>query len=157
MTSTSAAEERLTGDAGFSLIEVLMAVILVGTAFVAILGGLRMLLLGSSINRQHAQAEAIAVSAAEELKAVDHAACAGATDAGYLAAVRSPNIVIPDGWDAQSAIRITQVQYWDGSGWGSTCYDANGLHLQRVTVEVESPDGRATENIEVLKGPRPSP
>jgi Tfp pilus assembly protein PilV len=150
-------EERLHGEGGFSLIEVLMAVILVGTAFVAILGGLRMLLLGSSINRQHAQAETIAISAAEELKAADHTACAAANDGGYLAAVRSPNIVIPAGWNAQAAIRITQVQYWNGTSWGSTCYDANGLHLQRVTVEVGSPDGHATESIDVLKGPRPSP
>lgn len=150
--------ERGTGDAGTTLIEILMAVILVGISFVALLAGLSTVALGSDIHRQQADAEVVLTSAAEHLKApeVPHQPCANENDAVYLAAVRSATV--PPGWDPTSTIDITSVLYWDGSTFVPTpCYDTvafgNLLTLQEITIEVRSPDGRAEESITIVRGP----
>lgn len=149
---------RGTGDAGTSLIEVMVAVILVGITFVALLAGLSTVALGSDIHRQQADAEVVLTSAAERLKApeVPHQPCANEDNPIYLAAARSA--AVPPGWDPTSTIRIAPggVRYWDGSSFGGICHDnALGLlTLQEITLEVRSPDDRAVETITIVRGPK---
>jgi len=151
---------RGTGDAGTSLIEVMVAVILVGITFVALLAGLSTVALGSDIHRQQADAEVVLTSAAERLKApeVPHQPCANENNAVYLAAARSA--AVPPGWDPTSTIRIAPggVRYWDGANFGATCHDTatlgHLLTLQEITLEVRSPDDRAVEKITIVRGPK---
>jgi len=152
--------ERGTGDAGTTLIEILMAVILVGIAFVALLAGLSTVALGSDIHRQQADAEVVLTSAAEHLKAPEvlHQPCAEPDNPIYLAAARSA--VVPPGWDLPtSTINILAVHYWDGSDFAedNLCYDTpafgNLLTLQEITLEVRSPDERAVESITIVQSP----
>lgn len=156
--------ERGTGDAGTTLIEILMAVILVGVAFVALLAGLSTVALGSDIHRQQADAEVVLTSAAEHLKApeVAHVACATPATPTYLDAARSATL--PPGWDPTS-IEILSVRYWVGptddpvdDEFGPTCCDTDLLGhlltLQEITLEVRSPDERAVESITIVRGPK---
>ncbi len=154
---TDAPVDRGAGDAGTTLIEVLMAVILVGTAFVALLSGFGTVAIGSNIHRQQADAEVVLTSAVERLKdpAVEHVPCADAGTTTYLDAVRSATV--PTGWVPAATITIPSVAYWDGTGFTPTCHDTPALGhvltLQEITVEVVSPDGRATESVSIVKGP----
>ena len=147
---------RLAGDDGSSLIEVLMAVLILGIAGAAILGGLLAAVRGTDVHRQQSQVEAALVSAVEALKdpSVARIPCATASTAPYLTAVRSA--ALPAGWSATSTVQITSVRYSDGSTFGATCHDTDTLrHLlraQMVTVQVSSPDGRARQSVSVVKG-----
>jgi type II secretory pathway pseudopilin PulG len=147
---------RLSGDDGTTLLEVLMAVVILGLAGAAILGGLLATVQGTDLHRKQTHAEAALVSAVEALKdaSVPSIPCAAPTAASYLAAARSATL--PAGWDPATTVRITSVQYSDGSAFGTTCYDTDALrHLLRaqlITVEVASPDGRARQSVSVVKG-----
>jgi type II secretory pathway pseudopilin PulG len=148
--------DRVTGDAGTSLIEVLMAVVILGLAGAAILGGFLASVRGSDLHRQQSQVESALVSAVEALKdpAVARVPCATASNASYLSAVRSATL--PAGWSSTSTVRITAIRYADGLAYGTTCQDTDALrHLlrsQMITVQVSSPDGRARQAVSVVKG-----
>ena len=81
----------------------MVAVILVGIAFVALLAGLSTVALRSDIHRQQADAEVVLTSAAEHLKApeVEYQPCAGPTNDTYLDAARLA--VVPPRWDVKTA------------------------------------------------------
>jgi Tfp pilus assembly protein PilV len=153
---------RVSGDAGVTLIEILMTVVLLGLAGVALLSGMATVSLGSDIHRKQTDAEVVLASAVERLKDPDvqHIPCADravpAKIDGYLAAARSASV--PTGWDPATTIDITSpVRYWNGADFGPTCYDTDALGhlltLQELTVEVRSPDGRAVESVTVVRGP----
>lgn len=141
-----------------SLAEILVAIAIIGIAFSGILGGLASVALGSRLHRERSELQVVLGSAAEAVRdpaAAPHVTCAAATEATYLAAARA--IALPAGWTASSTVDITAVRYWDGTGFGATCYDTvplgNLLRLQLVTVEVTSPDGRTSESTNVVKSP----
>lgn len=144
---------RATGDAGESLIEVLLAIMLMGIAFAAALGGMRVGLVGSAVHRSQATAETVLLSAMEKVKSEStYKTCAVANDAAYLPDAQS---VVPDGWDA-GTVTITSVQYWNGSGFQSTDCEtleaiASILRIQLITVQVTSPDGEAVESMSFVK------
>lgn len=150
------APARLSGDAGTSLIEVLMAVVILGLAGAAILAGFLASVRGSDIHRQQTQVQAALGSAVEALKdpAVVRVPCAAASDSTYLSALRSATL--PSGWNPSATVRITSIRYTDGSAFGATCHDTDALgHLlraQMITVQVSSPDGRARQTVSVVKG-----
>ena len=147
---------RLAGDGGSSLIEVLMAVVILGLAGAAILGGFLAAVRGSDLHHQQSQVEAAIVSAVEALKdpAIARVPCASATNPAYLSAVRSATL--PSGWSPTATVLITSIRYSDGSTFGATCHDTDTLrHLlraQMITVRVSSPNGRAHQSVSVVKG-----
>ena len=147
---------RLSGDSGTSLIEVLMAVVILGIAGAAILSGLLASVRGSDVHRKEAQAETALVSAVEAIKdpSIARVPCAGTSTASYLAAARSATL--PATWNPTTTVRITSVRYSNGATFGTTCHDTDALrHLLRaqlITVEVSSPDGRVRQSVSVVKG-----
>jgi hypothetical protein len=66
----------------------------------------------------------------------------------------------PENWK-NNQIRVVDLEFWnatdtDGDGiveyrFGSVCQDSINLALQRVTLEVRSPDGRIIEQVELVK------
>ncbi|HZQ27733.1 MAG TPA: prepilin-type N-terminal cleavage/methylation domain-containing protein [Acidimicrobiales bacterium] len=144
-------------DEGFTLIEVLVAVALMGITVTAILGGMGIGLVVSSVHRSQANANTVVVSAVEKVKSSGTAyqPCATSTNAVYLAAARSAPL--PSGWVANSAITIPAggVQYWDGASFSPShvCNDALAgfFKIQLVTVQVTSPDGKAVESLSFVK------
>ena len=146
---------RATGDAGTTLIEVLMAVVILGLAGAAILGGMASSIWGTDVHRKQVQVGLVLTEAAERLKdpALAPVPCATSSTPSYLAAARSANR--PSGW-GPTTVRITDVRYSDGTTFTGTCRDTDALGhrltTQLVTVEVASPDGRASASVVVAKG-----
>jgi type II secretory pathway pseudopilin PulG len=148
--------ERAAGDAGTTLLEVLMAIVLVSVAGLAVLTGLATSIRASDAHKKQVQVQLALVSAAERVKdpAVPRVPCATPTTPSYLAAARAADV--PDGWDPATTIRITAVRYSNGTTFSATCNDTDALRhqliAQLVTIEVESPDGRAKGSLVVAKG-----
>lgn len=139
-------------DRGETLIEVVLAIAILGITIVAIMGGMVTTVLGSDIHRKQSVATTVLTGSAEVLKmpATTFEPCANETSAGYLAAVNAVNR--PAGWPAPV---ITALSYWDGTAFQSTCYDKAAfgrlLRLQQITLTVSSPDGRSVETLAVVK------
>src|SRR3954471_6300494 len=124
-----------------------------GIAFVSLLSALGMSIIGSDIHKQQTQVESVIDSAAEKVKdpAVVHVACATTSQGTYVAAAQLA--AASQSWNA-STVQITSIQYWDGSGFGVTCYDDaahNNLNLQLITLTVTNPGNRASQTISVVK------
>lgn len=150
-------------DAGFSLVEVLIAVAIMGIAMVAVLGALGTQISGVRVHRNQSDANTVVVSAAERVKDPSLAAYApcsdGSTYATVARAVTPPADWTARGWSAASSMRVPSVLFWNGSAFGATCYDNDStdtkrvLRLQLVTVEVTSPNGDDVETVQVVKRP----
>ena len=141
-----------SGEDGYTLIEVMIAVAILGIVFVGLLGALMTIIIGSDVHRQQADANTVLVSAAEKLKdeSVAYQSCAEATNAVYLTAARSATM--PEGWSATAAVSIEDVQYWDGTEFQDTCLDGTEiLRLQLIELKVVSPDGEADERLAIVK------
>jgi type II secretory pathway pseudopilin PulG len=152
---------------GYSLIETLMTVIVMGLVFVGILGAMGTLWVGSDVHRKQADANTLLISASERLKSRDvpfvpcvagasggviNPAAPPASLAPYTAAVQSVTPPGP-GW----TVRIAQVTYEFGSigsgNFDSTkCYDSADLHGQQITIEVASPNGKSVQRLAIVKG-----
>lgn len=142
-------------DLGETLIEVIMAVLLLGLAVVAIVGAVASLIIGSDIHRQQASGTAVLLSAAETMKSASPAyvACADKTDATYAAALSdTTRVPRPAGWPVPV---ITAVKFWNGTAFQGTCYDTadsgNLLKLQQLTLSITDPKRGVTETISVTK------
>ena len=141
-------------EQGASLIEALVAVILLGSVVVGVLGAMAASISTSDYHRKRSEVESVLVSAAERIKETPPVVCAKTSDGSadaYLAAAR--RAATAEGWSG-SAVQITSITYWDGAAYGATCYDnaTNKLPLQRITVEVTHPSGRARQQLELVKG-----
>jgi len=140
--------ERVSDDRGETLLEILVAVVLLGVAVVSVVGALLTTVQMSDLHRKQASAAATARDYAETVErrvaAGGYVSCAPAS--AYL-----PSVVgfgTPAGYTATT----TSVRYWTGTGWGSTCAADQGLQL--ASVEVRSVDGRAVErSVVVLRRP----
>jgi Tfp pilus assembly protein PilV len=137
-----------THDRGESLIELLVAVLIMGTTVVAVVGGLGTAIMMTDIHRKQATATAYL----RELAAnVDGAVVSGTP--GYKACPAKSWYVAPyspaPGYDAQ----ITDVGYWNGTSFVvvvPSCNPANDLGVQRVSLSVTTTDGRVNERIDIV-------
>ena len=115
------------GEGGETLIEIVITIALVGICFVALLGGVMTSANMSGLHRSQADGDIQLVSAVEQIKA-----------ATYNATCLSPSypVTLAAGWTPTQ-----QVQYWNGTGFGTTCYDTAGISFltQQITVTVTSP------------------
>lgn len=127
-------------EAGSTLVEVLVAVVILGTAFAAILGGMSTSSIASDLHRKQATAETVLRSLAEWVKAQPY-------DDDCPAGYSTSGLRVPSGYE----VAITGVQYWSGDNPAtfSSCLVDRGLQL--VSLQARSTDGRATEAVQVLK------
>ena len=134
-----------TEDRGETLLEILISVVILGITGVAILSGLMTTVTVSDMHRKQATAGAVAQDYAETVSryvAADHyVECA-------TAAAYAPGVVgftPPGGYTAS----IAGVEYWNAATttFSGTCSSSG---LERVTVQVASTDGRATEDVVVV-------
>lgn len=135
----------LRSDAGETLVEVLLALVILGIAAVAIVSGLQLSVKSSDLHRREATGGAYVRSFAEAIQNnVDsngYKSCATAK-ASYEG-VPVPDL--PSGY----AAKVTTVQSWNGTSWGSCTADG----IQRLDLEVSSPGDtshKATERLTVI-------
>lgn len=144
---TSAVPTRAHGERGDTLVEVLMAVAILGIAFTGILAGLATAARLSGTHRGLANADVVLVSAADAVKATGYVACPGNPTSAYLTAAQG--VTKPANW-LNSAIAIpVPIQYWNNGAFQSTC-PATDQALQLITIKVTAPNG-AAEQVDVVK------
>lgn len=128
---------RRRDDRGETLVEVLVAVIIIGIASAAILAGIALAVKAADLNRKEANSGSAVRSAAEKIsnyvsRATNNYKNCAAVDA-YLS---------PSGVTAAAGYTVTQAkaEAWSGTAWGS-CSSDNGL--QRVKLSVTFPGDAA--------------
>lgn len=151
--------EARNEESGWTLVEVLVAVAIVGIAFAAILGGFSTSVMASDIHRKQAGAEDLLVSAAEEIKVKDYVLCTAAPSASLGPYTLTAPAALPAGFTAPP--KIEKVELWTGTAWtpwwtsGAASYVSGACvvdpALQNVTLSVSSADGRASERVSVVK------
>lgn len=135
-------------DRGETLIELLVTVIILAVAVVALVGGIATSIRMSDIHRKQAQAGVYVRAFGEAIETYvsggavsNYTACAGT--GAYSAAYPAH----PDGGSAYVAT-ITDVRYWNGSGFGTGCTTDKGV--QEVSLKVSTSDNRVAETLDVI-------
>lgn len=152
-------------EAGFTLIEILVAMVILGLAVVAILGGLGTLTDTTGENRVQANVGAVVRSAAEAVKASTYQLCSAAGFPGnYLTAVEpisgggtftglTPADPPNDPPSAPTIVQITSLGgatvYWTpATGTVANCSDKG---IQLIELNVEDKNQRISEYQWVVK------
>jgi Tfp pilus assembly protein PilV len=133
-----------THDRGESLIELLVAVLIMGTAVVAVVGGLGTAIMMTDVHRKqaavaaHLNAFAATIESVVAASPTQYVECA--TETSY------PSYDPGAGYDAE----ITPpVLYWNGSSFGASCATGD-TGVQRVRLRVWSTDGRADQTLDLI-------
>lgn len=161
------ARPRARTDAGQSFVELLVAVVLIGTAVVATLAALRATVIGSALERDHARAQQWLQAAVGAIREADYVPCndPGSYDSpqDHIVAVYQQAIVDvttpPPGWSDSQIEILAPVKVWDGDVYWDpndpdapkTCFKADGFSLQLITVQVVDTDSQILETVEVVK------
>lgn len=139
----------LRSEAGLTLIELLVTVVILGIAFAVIVGGMMTSIISSDVHRKGATAGTVLQSYAEAIKAVVYdpapgSGCAAAMDAAYEA---------PTGFSAPPGFvaSIDTFGYWNSvtSTFGTTC-PTSDAGLQRMKLTVTAPNG-TTKSVSIVK------
>ncbi|MFT4774775.1 MAG: prepilin-type N-terminal cleavage/methylation domain-containing protein [Candidatus Azotimanducaceae bacterium] len=167
----------LRGDRGFTLTEVLVSIVLMGTVITVILSAILTLIRVSSSSNDAAKVEAVLTSAADRLAGWAYLSCPEANDTGYDVIVSAAADDVH--WTHDNAVIIKTIRYWDpllgastnaatdpnpaDGGWADTnaLVSSDGCGedvsftttrtLQQVTIEARSPSGAIVRRLEVIK------
>lgn len=126
---TGGALARDAGDAGESLVELLVTVVILGIATAGIAAALLTAGKASTLHRQQALTQNALRSWAEQVGAAAYTDCATA------AGISAPNPALPTGLTAS----VTGVQYWNGTSFVASCGTDTGL--QKVTLRITAANG----------------
>lgn len=132
---------QLRDDAGLTLIEVLMAVVIMSIAFSVILGGMFTAIVVSDQHRKSATADSVIRSMAEWVKSAPYVACPSSSN--YASGFSAP---------AGFSITVSGVQYWDQttSAFVPVCPGVDA-GAQRVSLVASSSDGRGGLSLQLVK------
>jgi len=137
-----------SNDDGETLIELLIAVAIMGITVIAIVGGFATSILMSDVHRKQTTAGAYVRDYAE---AVEHYVAVPGNFNATTSPIALQTAVAADGFAAPTGFTagVTSVQCWDdtASVFG-TC--ATGNTVQRVTLSMASADSRASESLVVV-------
>jgi len=151
-------------DQGSSLIEVVIAVALMGIVVSGVLGAMWSAIQMSSFSDDQAKVEAVLGSAADRLTNYAYIPCpTNNSNGGYLPIIQSASGTVD--WPT-SSVTLTQMYFWNPSStstgtWlttnglsGTECNETASLTtartLQRITFMVTSPSGYS-KTLEVVK------
>jgi Tfp pilus assembly protein PilV len=133
-------------DRGETLLEILVAVLIMSVAVVVLLGGLGTSIRMSTLHRDQATAGADVRDFAEAIEAAvaasptAYVACADPTTYTGIYAVTDPRYTA----------RILAVKYWSGAAFVDTCTPASDGGVQQVLLNVSTPDGLTDETLAVV-------
>ena len=144
-------------DRGLSLVEILVAITLMGTVGVSVLVALQVTIIGSRIERDHARAHQWLQSSTEVLvNDITWESCDNHSAAWlqgyYQSALQSSSALVPDGF-VSTDLQIPVLVEFAGPDniYGSVC--AAVEDRQRVTIQVENDNGDIIESVQVVKVP----
>ena len=128
-------------ERGETLVEIVVAVAILGLAATVLVGALGTVTSASSLHRHQATAETAVRTYAEAVRAVGYRDCR----APLTYAAADVGFAVPAGF----ATSVPQVSYWDGAGFAAPCppVGATGPQLQLVTLEVHALDGQESETV----------
>ena len=152
-------------DRGATFVELLVAIVLLGTAVVGTLAAVRTSVISTTVERDHAKAQQWLQSAVGVISDYDFALpdCVNPTldgpavQAAYQTEIDNETTK-PYGF-AGGTITVLVPEVWDGTAYvpfasQTLCYDDELLRQQLVTIQVSSPNGRVNESVEVVKRDR---
>ena len=137
---------RWADDRGESLVELLVAMLILGSAVVAVVGGLGTAIMMSDIHRKQAE---IATRLNAYAAVIEGAV---ATSPGYVPCAKAPSYPSYDASPGYTADPI-QVSYWNGSNAFvpmPSCTPSSDTGVQRVTLRIHSNDGRVTQSMDIV-------
>jgi len=162
--SRSSECERVETDEGYTLIEMLIAIILMGTVVLSIMGGMWAVVRASAQSDERAKVQAILGSAGDALTNYGHINCPEPDDDQlntYLGLVQKGATTV--GWSL-GVVQITDYQFynpatgtWDqnNSVQGTQCDPGAGLTpektMQKMTITVTSPTGQYVQSVDIVK------
>ncbi len=133
-------------DTGETLIELIIAMAIMGVTVVAIVGGIATTILMSDVHRKQATAGSYVRSYAEAVGT--YAADPKNFDrtSSPIALQKGVDFAVPSGF---TATVTSPVRCWDGKAFGS-CEKTKTSTVQQVTLNVASTDSRASESLVVV-------
>lgn len=139
---------RLAADAGFSLVETLVAVVILGIGVVGLMSALAFAFTATTRHRELASANSLALRATEVVAdplETPWSACAAA-EAAYQSEIQSkPGL---------STVTVVEVREWVSGSW-APCGGSPTLPLQQITVSAPSPDGSSVVTMAIVKRNEP--
>ena len=159
-------------DSGWSLPEIIVAIALMGTVVLAIMGGMWAVIRASSYNDDQAKVQAVLGSAADRIANFKYLECPEDADqyddynaVSYARVGKAAVEAV--GW-SEDTIEIVNYEYWDpdlnggAGGWsdsntvqGTECNPTVGLTtlktMQKVTVRVTAPNSGYSQQIDIVK------
>jgi len=151
-------EER--PDRGYTLVEILVSIVLMGTIVLSIMTGMWTVIRVSRQNDDRAKVQAVIGSAADRIANYQYVACPEDANTYQVIGEVAASVV---GWEATS-VEIIRYQFWDPDigSWadnnsiqGADCNQSVGLTtsktLQKMTVRVTSPGAGYSSTLDVVK------
>ena len=127
-------------DAGETLIEILIALVIMGLAMTALLTGLAAASRTAAVHKDEADANTYLVQVAEKLKSTNYATTCPADKQPYKTAITG---IVPTGWTATAV-----AAYWDAADgdFSGTCADdqttlASYRKMHQLTITVTKTGG----------------
>ena len=139
-------------DAGSTFLEILVAIVLLGTVVVGILAAMRTGVLASSTSREVAKVETALLNASDR---VSRAPLKCAVD-GYVPYAEAAI----SGWDGdgEATVSVRHLQYDPAQGvfaastWvASPCPSSGSAQVQRITITITGPDRNVSRSMDVIK------
>jgi hypothetical protein len=160
------AHRRASRDAGLSLIEILIAIVLLGGVIAGTMATLRAATIGGTMHRDHSRAHAWLQSSSDILYASPKVTCSTSEPDAGEGDVRSAydwvidhEVPNPPEWKDWQIRVVPPIQFWNAGNldadpdveyyFGSDCDPS--LSLQLIRLEVKSPSGQIIETVEIVK------
>jgi type II secretory pathway pseudopilin PulG len=122
------------GDAGESLVELLVTILILGTSAVAVMGAAAMAVGASTLDHRQTRAQAVLRTWGEAVAGVGDAAYGDCLAAGGVASASPAPSPLPAGFTAS----VSGVAYWDAatSTYVAGCPAGGDPGLRRVTLRL---------------------
>jgi Tfp pilus assembly protein PilV len=153
-------------DRGVSYIELLVAVVLLGTVVLGVLAALRATIIATTVERDHSKAQQWLQSAVGVLQAAAFEDCTATSTAevpnaydtirtSYENTIRAL-ATRPEGFVPPAQISVIGIDVWNGTAYAAfttqaECLDNNDLRQQLVVISARDPDSSIIETVEVVK------
>ena len=141
---------RARPEDGVSLVEVLVALAILGIAVTSIVAGLTTASIASDVHRKQVNADTVVRSYAEVVKEQVH--LGGFGKYAKCAKAATDYTVDPATWQPPTGYTTSfdLIQYWHASGFSGACTTATDEGAQLLSLSATSVDGRDTESLQVI-------